>query len=142
MTQRIVRTIDELFLLPSFEDRVTYLRCQELVGAEKFGLYRALNQAFYTSSEWKEVRNNVILRDWGSDLGCKDHPLHDHAIVHHMVPLLPEDFLNHSEFLLDPRYLITTCDATHRRIHYGDSPSFLLSGDRRPNDTTLWKGGS
>lgn len=140
--ERRIRTVAELFSFLTFEERLRYLQCVESVGDWKFGSIRVLNQQFYSSKEWKEVRNTVILRDWGCDLGCSDRPIATGAIVHHIVPLLPEDFLSHSDFLLNPIYLITTCDATHRRIHYGDSPSHLLNGDRRPNDTSPWKGGS
>ena len=137
--ERVIKNVTELFAYGTFEERLEYLRCINQVGADIFGFDRVLNQRFYASSEWKHTRNLVITRDWGCDLGCLDHPIASKILVHHMVPLLPEDFTNHSDFLLNTNYLITVSDLTHRRIHYGDTKLMEISEERHPNDTCPWR---
>lgn len=138
----IIRTYSELITLPTFEARYEYLRLGGKVGAETFGFDRYLNQIFYKSDEWLSVRDKVILRDMGCDLGIKDRQIPDgiKILVHHMNPITADDILSRSEFLLNPEYLITTIKNTHDAIHYGD-PSMLIAEPvaRHRHDTCPWK---
>lgn len=138
--QMIIRTYSELIKLPTFEERYRYLRLGGRVGEETFGFDRYLNQAFYKSKEWKDVRDFVIVRDNGCDLGIEDREIYGKILVHHMNPINIEDIVNRTEYLLDPEYLISTVKNTHDAIHYGDE-SLLITApiERTKNDTCPWK---
>lgn len=140
MTRKIIRTYSELITLPTFEERFRYLKLGGKVGEDTFGLDRYLNQVFYRSAKWKEIRDYVIIRDNGCDLGMEGHEIHQRILVHHMNPITKEDILRESEFLLDPEYMICTIKNTHDAIHYGDE-SLLITApiERRKNDTCPWK---
>lgn len=136
-----IRTYSELSKLKTFRERYEYLKLDGTVGEETFGFDRYINQMFYKSEEWKRIRNYVITRDNGCDLGILDRKIVDSVIlVHHMNPITKEDIINKNEILLDPEYLITTIKPTHDAIHYGDES--LLAEDlivRSKNDTCPWK---
>ena len=137
----MIRTYSELSKLKTFRERYEYLKLDGTVGEETFGFDRYINQMFYKSEEWKRIRNYVITRDNGCDLGIQDRKIVDSVIlVHHMNPITKEDIINKNEILLDPEYLITTIKPTHDAIHYGDES--LLAEDlviRSKNDTCPWK---
>lgn len=140
MTKNI-RNYSELSKLKTFRERYEYLKLGGTVGKDTFGFDRYLNQIFYTSKEWKQIRNFVITRDNGCDLGIPDHKIIDDLIlVHHMNPITKDDIINKSEMLLNPEYLITTVKPTHDAIHYGDE-SLLVEDyiERSKNDTCPWK---
>lgn len=137
---KIIRCYSELIELPTFEDRYFYLKLDGRVGEETFGFDRYLNQIFYKSDEWLSVRDSVIVRDLGCDLGIKDREIHGRIMVHHMNPITKEDILDRSDFLLNPEYLITTVKRTHDAIHYGDDSLIIPTNiERRKNDTCPWK---
>lgn len=134
-----IRTYSELSRLSSFEDRFEYLKLSGQVGVATFGFDRYINQSFYTSRQWRQVRDKIIARDLGLDLGADGHEIYDKVIIHHMNPMAPEDIIHGDEDILDPEYLISTSHRTHNAIHYGDSsllPKPLV--ERRPGDTRLW----
>ena len=136
-----IRTYSALSKLKTFRERYEYLKLGGTVGEDTFGFDRYLNQIFYTSKEWKQIRNFVITRDNGCDLGIPDHKIIDDLIlVHHMNPITKDDIINKSEMLLNPEYLITTVKPTHDAIHYGDE-SLLVEDyiERSKNDTCPWK---
>lgn len=146
----MIRTYTELSKLTSFEDRFRYLQLNGKVGSETFGYDRYLNQVFYQSDEWKRVRDEVIIRDNGCDLGIEGRELRDIYVkgkkvpariyIHHMNPLLLKDIEDRTDFLLNPEYLITTSFNTHQAIHYGDENLLILSPvERTKNDTCPWK---
>jgi hypothetical protein len=122
-----------------FEERYDYLKLGGEVGQLTFGFDRWINQRFYRTHEWRQVRDEVILRDNGCDLGILGYEIHSQLMVHHMNPVEPEDLIRGEEWVLDPEYLITTTHRTHNAIHYGDS-SLLVKPviERRPGDTSLW----
>lgn len=136
----IIRTYSELIKLPTFEERFRYLKLDGSVGVETFGYDRYLNQAFYTSDEWKALRNKIILRDNGCDLGIEGREIYSRVIIHHMNPITKDDILQRTEFLLNPEYLICTMKNTHDAIHYGDE-NLLFKGpvERSKNDTCPWR---
>jgi hypothetical protein len=135
-----IKTYSELITLPTFIDRYRYLKIGGKVGEETFGFDRYLNQIFYKTREWLAVRDKVIIRDLGCDLGMRDREIGDRILVHHMNPIDKNDILTRSKYLLDPEFLICTCKTTHDAIHYGDE-SLLMLGPviRTANDTCPWK---
>lgn len=137
----MIRTYTELSRLKTFEERFDYLRLKGKVGADTFGFDRIFNQAFYTSREWKTVRDHVIARDYGCDLGVPGHEINgQRIIIHHMNPITLEDIEKRTEMLLDPECLITTIHATHNAIHYGDDGLLVRSPvERHKNDTCPWR---
>lgn len=138
--QMIIRTYSELITLPTFEERFQYLKLDGRVGEETFGFDRYLNQLFYSSPEWRSIRDSVIIRDYGCDLAIQDREIHGRILIHHMNPITVKDILQRSEYLLDPEYLICTVKRTHDAIHYGDESLLLTTPpDRKANDTCPWK---
>lgn len=136
----MIRTYSELITLPTFEERYQYLRLDGTVGADTFGFDRIFNQRFYTSSEWRSVRNHVIIRDNGCDLGIDDREISGRIIIHHMNPVTLEDIERNIDRLLDPEYLISVSHDTHNAIHYGDERLIVTTPIKRSrNDTCPWR---
>lgn len=136
----IIRTYSELITLPTFEERYQYLRLDGRVGQETFGFDRWLNQKFYKDPEWLRIRDFVIIRDNGCDLGIEGREIHSRILIHHMNPITTEDIVKRSKYLLDPEYLICTVKRTHDAIHYGDESLLILNPiERTKNDTCPWK---
>ena len=135
-----IRTYSELSQLATFEERYRYLRLGGYVGKETFGFDRWINQMFYKDPEWLKIRDIVIMRDNGCDLGIEGREIYSRIIVHHMNPITKADILDRSKFLLDPEYLICTVKNTHDAIHYGDENLLItLPMERSPNDTCPWR---
>lgn len=135
-----IRRYSELIRFHTFEERFKYLMLKGQVGKETFGFDRYINQRFYHSEEWRQVKNRVIARDSGRDLGIEGYDIYGRIYVHHMNPILVKDIEECSEYLMDPEYLITTTFATHNAIHYGDESFVNLSPkERSPNDMCPWK---
>lgn len=137
----MIKTYSELISLPTFEERYRYLRIGGKVGEETFGFDRYINQIFYKDHEWLSIRDVVIVRDNGCDLGIEGREIHGGRIlVHHINPITKEDILNRNKFVLDPEYLISTIKSTHDAIHYGDENLLIKEPvERRKNDTCPWK---
>ena len=135
-----IRTYSELIQLPTFEERFDYLRLDGVVGKDTFGFDRYLNQQFYRSSEWKRIRNQVIVRDNGCDLGIDEYEIHGRILIHHMNPISIEDLQHVSDLLMNPEYLICVSHRTHNAIHYGDE-NLIVSApiERSQNDTCPWR---
>lgn len=138
----MIRTYSELVKLATFEERFEYLKLDGKVGNDTFGFDRYLNQIFYRSREWKSVRDRVIIRDEGCDLGIEGRDICGKVIIHHMNPILISDIEEQSSALLDPEYLICVSHNTHNAIHYGNE-SLIAKGPvvRTKNDTCPWKKG-
>lgn len=138
--RKIIRTYSELITLPTFEERFNYLKLKGQVGKDTFGFDRWLNQIFYRDPEWKSVRDYVIVRDNGCDLGIDGYEINGRILVHHMNPISKEDILERSKYLLDPEFLISTVHNTHNAIHYGDEDLLIKTPiERTKNDTCPWK---
>lgn len=137
----IKRVYTELIQLASFEDRFRYLKLNGSIGSSTFGFDRYLNQRFYKSLEWKHVRDFVIVRDQGCDLGCLDKPIFGKILIHHMNPISIGDLSNGYDDILNPDYLISVSLDTHNAIHYGDESIFnkYAVQERTANDTMLWR---
>lgn len=135
-----VRTYSELRSIESFEDRYRYLSLQGQVGEATFGSDRWMNQQFYTSREWRQIRQHVIARDLARDLGHPNFEMNGRIYIHHMNPMTVEDLSRGESSILDPEFLISVSHRTHNAIHYGDAqqlPRLLV--ERQPGDTLLWK---
>lgn len=135
-----MRTYEELIQIPTFLERFRYLQLNGFVGKATFGYDRWLNQKFYSSSEWRRVRRDVILRDKGCDLSCPGFEIGGSVYIHHMNPILSDDLLKRTDLILNPNYLITVSFDTHQAIHYGNTE--LLPSEpveRQPNDTCPWR---
>lgn len=140
IVMRTIRTYSELIRLPTFEERFRYLKLDGLVGKDTFGFDRYLNQEFYRSKEWKEVRDFVIVRDNGCDLGMDGYEIVGRIYIHHMNPITVNDIVHSSDFLLNPDYLICVSHNTHNAVHYGDEDLLVTAPvERRKNDTCPWK---
>lgn len=136
----MIRTYSELCQIPSYKERFVYLKLDGVVGKATFGSKRYLNQKFYTSDEWKRVRDIVIVRDLGCDLGFPGYDIYGQIQVHHMNPMIVEDVIGHSSEILNPEFLICTSYQTHKAIHYGTEEMLVLPPvERTKNDTCPWK---
>lgn len=129
----------ELIQIPTFEERFEYLKLGGQVGSETFGFDRWINQRFYRSHEWKQIRSKVILRDEGRDLGVEGYELQNGVYVHHMNPMIPKDIVDAESWILNPEFLICVSLNTHNAIHFGDASLLPKLIERRPNDTCPWK---
>jgi len=135
----MIRSYTELNRIHNFLDRFKYLALRGFVGDKTFGFDRWINQAFYRSNEWRHIRQQVIARDLGCDLGIEGYEIHDRLYIHHLNPMTIADIRHGDDSILDPEFLITTTHSTHNAIHYGDEnqlPRELVV--RRPGDTRLW----
>ena len=140
MGTMIIRTYSELITIPTFEERYEYLQLVGKVGEETFGFDRYLNQTFYKSNEWRDIRDHVIIRDNGCDLAMIDREIYGRILVHHMNPVSVDDIVRRSKYLLDPEYLICTTKITHDAIHYGDSSLLITEPiERSKNDMCPWR---
>ena len=136
-----IKTYFELEKFKTFKERFEYLQLNGQVGKDTFGFDRIFNQRFYRSREWRACRDFVIMRDNGCDLGIEGHEIQSgRVIIHHMNPILLSDIENHTDFLLNPEYLIATTHNTHNAIHYGDDSLLTVNPiERVKNDTCPWK---
>jgi hypothetical protein len=137
----MIRTYSKLISLPTFEERFEYLKLQGKVGEETFGRDRYLNQILYKQKRWRKIRQDIIIRDKGYDLGVLGFDIYGVITVHHMNPITVEDAMEGRDWVYDPEYLISTSDITHKAIHYGDGkqlPRNVLI-IRTPGDTCPWK---
>ncbi len=135
-----IKNYTELIKLKNFIDRFEYLKLDGTVGQDTFGFERYLNQGFYHSAEWRAIRDQVIARDLGCDLGIDGYEIHGRIYIHHMNPITVDDIRKITEYLLDPEYLICTTHETHNALHFGDA-SLLVTEPvvRTPFDTCPWK---
>ena len=135
-----LRTYTELSKIDDFMDRYAYLKMQAKIGIATFGFDRYLNQRFYTSVQWRQVRQAVLARDGGCDLGVWGHDIHSRAVIHHMNPIMESQIVHGDDSILDPEFLITVSHWTHNAIHFGDER--MLEARRlvvrTAGDTTLW----
>lgn len=135
-----IKSYTELIQFPTFEERFRYLKLGGHVAEPTFGSKRYLNQRFYTSPEWRQLRSFIITRDMGCDLGVEGHDIFGRVYIHHINPLTVEELITSGDLGLLPEYLITTSFDTHQAIHYG-SERMLVHDPvvRTENDTCPWK---
>ena len=134
------RRYSELKALKTFQERFNYLKLNSSVGLDTFGFDRYLNQSFYRSLEWKRLRDEIIIRDNGCDLGLPGYEIFDKIYIHHMNPISQSDILDRSPILMDPEYLICVSHRTHNALHYGTKDILPMEPIvRSRNDTCPWK---
>ena len=127
----MLKCYSELLQLTTFKERYEYLRLDGVVGEETFGFDRYLNQIFYNSQEWKDIRRKIIIRDY---------EIRGKILIHHMNPIRQQDILLRTDLVLNPEYLIATTLSTHNAIHYGDEKLLLtVPNERQKNDTCPWR---
>lgn len=137
-----IRTYSELVSIPTFEERFLYLRLDGLVGEETFGFNRYLNQTLYRSDEWRSIRDQIIIRDNGCDLGMDGYEIQGRILIHHLNPITKEDIINRSSVIFDPNNLVCVSHITHNAIHYGNEVLLpKVPKERTKNDTCPWKVG-
>lgn len=135
----MIKTYRELRQLQTFEDRFNYLKLNGSVGKSTFGFDRYLNQLLYHSKEWKTIRNEIIIRDEGCDLGIPDRSIYTGLLIHHINPITIENIEHNDPCVFDPNNLICTCHSTHQAIHYGDESHLVrIPKPRVKGDTKLW----
>lgn len=135
----MTKTYSEMARLRTFMERFEYLKLNGAVGVETFGSRRYLNQVFYTSSEWRKVRDQVIIRDDGCDLGVPGIDIPGHIYIHHIVPITAEDIEMRRSWIFDPEFLVCVSFRTHEAIHYGDANLLIHApAERSAGDTRLW----
>lgn len=135
-----MKTYQELTTFDTYEERFQYLSLDGSVGEDLFGYLRILNQQFYQTREWLNIRDRIIVRDNGCEMGLKGYEIPGIIIVHHIEPLRVEDYINKSSKLLDPNNLVCVSDMLHRSIHYGiEQLSDPLDFNRKPYDTCPWR---
>lgn len=137
----MIRTYRELIALPTFEERFRYLKLNGTVGEDTFGFDRYINQQFYNSQEWRKLRDEIIVRDNGCDLGLTGYNIGGRILIHHMNPVTVRDVQERSQYLMNPEYLICVSHNTHNAIHYGDENKLRnkLPIERTKNDTCPWR---
>lgn len=136
----MIRTYRDLRKLKTFHERFDYLKLGGRVGEATFGYDRYLNQMLYSSDRWKSIRDDVIIRDNGCDLGIEGHDIYGGIWIHHMNPLTPEEIESGSDDIYDPEYLICTARNTHDAVHYRNV--ILIPKEpivRYKNDTCPWR---
>ena len=141
MMEDKIKTYSELIKFSTYDDRVNYLKLYNNVGEDTFGFDRYINQRFYKSLEWRNLRSYIIVRDNGCDLGIDGLEIvNSRILIHHMNPICKDDIINSTEYLLNPEYLITVSKETHDFIHYGKQEQTLhVITERKINDTCPWR---
>ena len=137
--RKMIKTYNEMIKLPTFEERFEYLKLGGYVGKETFGFDRYLNQVLYRSYEWKQIRNQIILRDKGCDLAVEGREIFDKILVHHINPITLEDINNRNPEIFNPNNLVTVSFNTHQAIHFSSADILVKDPvERKPGDTNLW----
>lgn len=135
----MTKSYSEMAQYGTFEERFEYLKLGGGVGRSTFGFDRYINQRFYASYEWQRIRDHILVRDNGCDLGIPGYEIHVNPLIHHMNPMDVNDILHREAWILDPEFLVLTTMQTHNNIHFGVSKLFpKVVTERTPSDTKLW----
>lgn len=138
MVAIMIKRYSEMTQYLTFEERYTYLKLKGKVGAQTFGYERHVNQLLYKSKRWRNLRDEIIIRDNGWDLGCEDYMIPGKMLVHHINPITLEDIENESPCVYRHSNLITTSLDTHNAIHFGKELTIIRHVERTRNDTSPW----
>lgn len=134
----MTRTYTELSGIEDYYKRYEYLKLSGAVGEETFGHERYVNQKFYRSAQWRAIRDFVIVRDNGCELGFPGREIPGRIIVHHMNPMTRGQLRALDLGVLDPEQLISVSHGMHNAIHYGTIDQIEEWTERSPGDTLLW----
>lgn len=139
-SQTMYKSYSELVAIPNFVDRFEYLKLDGYVGSETFGFDRYINQVLYNSSEWRNFRRDIIIRDNSCDLAHPDYQLNGFILIHHLNPLTIKMIQNRSSEVFDPENVVCVSHRTHNAIHYGNKDQLMKDFvGRSANDTCPWK---
>lgn len=127
-----MRFYSELITLPTYEERLRYLRLDETLAGGPGKRFHVQNRR-----RWERVREDIIARDLGFDCGVPGNEISGRIIVHHMNPVDDDMYCTDDQMLYDPENLICVSAASHEYIHHGKWPDSPLE-PRRPGDTKLW----
>lgn len=134
------KSYSEMLTLKTFSERFNYLKVLgHEIGFTTFGSHRYLNQRFYTSKEWRDLRHQIIVRDNGCDLGVYGREIFGQIRIHHINPITIEQMKNYDPIILDPENLISSSLNTHNALHYSEEPINTIA-QRSQYDTCPWKG--
>lgn len=128
-----MRSYSELTKFDTFEERLAYLKLLDNNTTSP----RHMSMDFYKSHAWRVVRQQVIDRDGGFDLGIFGVYIDGPMFVHHINPIDENDIRYQTKRLLDPDNLITTSTDTHNTIHY-NAVEREVWVERTPGDTKFW----
>lgn len=134
------KTYTGMLQFDTFEERFNYLALDGVIGEDTLGFMRYFAQRWYASPEWKQLRDKIILRDNGCELGVPGWTIFGKVYVHHIEPITRLDIQNMSSKLRNPDNLVCCSYDVHQAIHYGNLdrlPTTLV--ERKPNDTCPWK---
>lgn len=134
-----MKSYREMSRLETYAERFDYLKESGTVGQRTFGEERYLNQALYTSGDWKRIRRQVIVRDGGCDLGIPELRIKDRIYIHHINPITAEDIINRNPAVLSLDNLVCCSKDTHDEIHFGVAKKEEQFIERTPNDTCPWR---
>lgn len=111
------------------------------VGSETFGSERYFNQKFYRSQEWRQLRDQIIIRDQACDLACPGYDISGNIVIHHINPISVEDIAESTRYLMDPEFLVCVSEPTHKLIHYCKTEDTKAYGvhERFENDQCPWR---
>lgn len=129
----MMKSYSDLILLDSYDERLDYLKLLDNNATSP----RHMSIDFYRSHAWRTVRQQILDRDLGFDLGVFGIYISGPMIVHHINPINENDILYQTKRLLDPENLITTSVDTHNKIHYNREVKEPWV-ERKPGDTILW----
>ena len=133
------RTYSELSRLSTFQERYEYLKLSNRVGIETYGSERYVNQVFYQSREWRQIRTKIIVRDNGCDMGLEGYPCGYGSVVHHINPITAEQIAAGDPIIFDLENLVLCSFDTHEMIHFGGDTSYRPElVERKPNDQCPW----
>jgi hypothetical protein len=127
------RSYSELIQLKSHAERLGYLKLLD----NNVTSPRHMSGNFYRSKTWKAIRQMVIDRDLGFDLGIFGVYIDGPMLVHHINPIDESDIVYQTNKLFDPENLITVSGNTHNLIHYNKMEKEQWV-ERRSGDTKLW----
>lgn len=128
-----MKSYSELLQHSDWDSRLEYLKLWDTPHLSP----RHMSPSFYKSRKWLQVRDSIIRRDLGFDMGVANVFIYGNVYVHHINPLSEEDIINDSWKLYDPENLIAVSHDTHNAIHYKPKQEDKYV-ERRPDDTKLW----
>lgn len=137
---KMIKSYSRLITFSTFMERFEYLALNGRIGEMTFGSKRYLNQIFYTSDEWRSIRDEIIVRDNGCDLAVPDYDIGGLIYIHHINPITLDDIEKRRSCVLDPDNLVCVSRSTHEAIHYRDPKLLIIDRNktRTPGDTKLW----
>ena len=130
----MIRSYSELIRLKSYSERLEYLKLYDNNALSP----RHMSESFYKSRLWETIRDQILQRDLGFDLGVFGVYIEGSMYVHHINPIEEHDIIYLTDKLINPENLITTSGSTHNKIHYDQEEPEEPWVERTPGDTILW----